>query len=313
MLPKVLKLYWANKDERVPRKALGPFTTDVRIYARPPVSGLRITWMGHSSLLIEIDGFTVLVDPVWDERASPLAGIGPKRFFPAPVRLDQLPPLDAVLISHDHYDHLGAKTIEELARLTRGGRTRWVTSLGVGRRLEDFGVEAGRIIELDWTYTARTGGDGDELAITALPARHFSGRGVFDRFGTLWSSFVLQGERHKVYYGADSGLWEGFAEIGRKHGPFDLTMLEIGAYNDLWKEIHMGPDGAAEAFAMLGGDGLLMPIHWGLFELAPQGWREPIERMVELADERGIKLWMPEPGVPTEVVKGEEMRVGWWR
>jgi L-ascorbate metabolism protein UlaG (beta-lactamase superfamily) len=134
-----------------------------------------------------------------------------------------------------------------------------------------------------------------------------------NRFETLWSSFVLKGAEHNVYFGADSGWWEGFAEIGAAYGPFDLTMLEVGAYNELWKDIHMGPDGAAQAFGEMGGAGLLMPIHWGLFDLALHGWRWPMERILELAGEKEIKLWAPEPGLPTEVVRGVEIRSDWWR
>jgi L-ascorbate metabolism protein UlaG (beta-lactamase superfamily) len=313
MIPKVLKLYVTNKEERVPRKALGPFSTDTRVYQVPPASGLRVTWMGHSSFLIEMDGVRLLVDPVWDERASPLQWLGPKRFFAPPLPLDELPALDGVLISHDHYDHLGKRTVQKLARLQAAAPAQWVTSLGVGRRLRGFGVEAARIVELDWMQSATvTGARGERLTINALPARHFSGRGVLDRFETLWSSFVLKGERHAVYFGADSGMWDGFAEIGRQYGPFDLTMLEIGAYHELWKSIHLGPEGAAEAFAAMGAGGLLMPIHWGLFELAPHGWRQPMERIARLADKTGTKLWAPEPGAPTEVILGEEHRSGWW-
>ncbi len=314
MIPKVLKLYLANKEERVPRQPLGPFSTDTRVYQRLPESGLRVTWMGHSSFLIEIDGVRLLVDPVWDQRASPVSWLGPKRFFAPPLRLEDLPPLDAVLISHDHYDHLGKETIRRLAGLGAAERARWVTSLGVARRLRGFGVAADRIVELDWTQSTTVANvDGASLAITALPARHFSGRGFHDRFETLWSSFVFKGARHTVYFGADSGVWDGFSEIAQQYGPFDLTMLEVGAYNELWKSIHMGPDGAAEVFTAMGAAGLLMPIHWGLFELAPHAWRQPIERTVQLADEQGFNLWSPEPGAPTEVILGQEHRSDWWR
>jgi L-ascorbate metabolism protein UlaG (beta-lactamase superfamily) len=314
MLPKVLKLYLMNKEERVPSKALGPFSTDARIYQRPPASGLRVTWMGHSALLIELDGVRLLVDPVWDKRASPLSWMGPKRFFAPPLPLEDLPALDAVLISHDHYDHLGKQTIRKLARLKTTGKAQWVTSLGVGKLLQAFGVPPARIRELDWTQsTAMTSATGEGVTITALPARHFSGRRFDNRFKTLWSSFVLKGDRHNVYFGADSGVWDGFAEIGKEYGPFDLTMLEVGAYNELWKSIHMGPDGAAEVFAAMGTAGLLMPIHWGLFELAPHAWRQPIERIWQLAEEHGFKLWAPAPGAPTEVALGQEHRSPWWR
>jgi L-ascorbate metabolism protein UlaG (beta-lactamase superfamily) len=308
---KVLPLYLSNKEEKVPRRALGPFRTDVSVYGKAPVSGLRVTWLGHSSLLIEMDGVRVLVDPVWDLRASPVRWAGPKRFFAAPMGLEELPAVDVVLVSHDHYDHLGESTIRRLAKMPAMAGVEWVTSLGVGGSLERFGVAAGRIAELDWTESVVVADGG--LEITALPARHFSGRGMFNRFETLWSSFVLKGARHKVYFGADSGWWPGFAEIGAAYGPFDLTMLEIGAFNVLWEQIHLGPDGAARAFEDLGGAGLLMPIHWGLFDLALHGWREPMERLLEVADERGIRLWAPEPGRPTEVVAGAEVRSDWWR
>jgi L-ascorbate metabolism protein UlaG (beta-lactamase superfamily) len=271
--------------------------------------------MGHSSMLVEIDGVHVLMDPVWDKRSSPVNWAGPKRFFEAPLPLSELPVIDLVLISHDHYDHLGTQTIRKLARLDSIGKAKWITSLGVGKRLRGFGVNNEKITEMDWTdcLTLTNERDGAQLNITALPARHFSGRGLADRFDTLWSSFVLKGARHNIYFGADSGVWPGFAEIGRQFGPFDLTMLEIGAFNELWKSIHMGPDGAAEAFAAMGASGLLMPIHWGLFNLALHAWRQPIERITQLADTNGIKLWSPAPGVPTEVIAGEQVRSDWWK
>src|SRR5271156_6015189 len=306
---KVLPLYLTNKAETVPRRTLGPFKTDVAVYAAAPESGLRVTWMGHSSVLLEIDGVRVLMDPVWDERASPVRWAGPKRFFAAPVRLEDLPPVDVVLVSHDHYDHLGEATIRRLAELESMRETKWVTSLGVGESLRQFGVNAEKIAELDWTQSVMVG----ELKMTAVPSRHFSGRGMFNRFETLWSAFVLKGPKHTVYFGADSGWWEGFAEIGAAYGPFDLTMLEIGAFDVMWDGIHLGPDGAARAFEALGGKGLMMPIHWGLFALALHAWRWPMERMLELAGERGIMLWAPEPGRPTEVVAEAEVRSDWWR
>ncbi len=306
---KLLPHYLTNKAETAPKKALGPFRTDVSIYATAPESGLRVTWMGHSSLLVEIDGVRLLMDPVWDERASPMRWAGPKRFFAPTMRLEELPSVDVVLVSHDHYDHLGEATIRGLAGLESMRRAKWVTSLGVGEELRRFGVDAARISEMDWTESLTVGG----VEITAVPTRHFSGRSLFNRFETLWSAFVLKGPKHTVYLGADSGWWEGFAEIGAAYGPFDLTMLEIGAFDVMWDGIHLGPDGAARAFEALGGKGLMMPIHWGLFDLALHAWRQPITRIVELADERGIKLWAPEPGRPTEVVGGVEVRSDWWR
>jgi L-ascorbate metabolism protein UlaG (beta-lactamase superfamily) len=311
---KVLPRFLSSKEEKFPRRPLGPFRTDVALYGVAPVSGLRVTWMGHSSMLLEIDGVKVLIDPVWDERASPSQWAGPKRFFAAPVRLEDLPTVDVVLVSHDHYDHLGEETIRRLAGMESMHGVRWVTSLRVGEMLREFGVRAEQIAELDWTQSVAVKG----LEITAVPSRHFSGRGMFNRFETLWSAFVLKGAQHTVYFGADSGWWEGFTEIGAKYGPFDLVMLEIGAFDVLWEEFHLGPDGAVRAFAALNGAGadgrgLMMPIHWGLFDLALHAWRQPMERLLELAEEKKIKLWAPEPGRPTEVVSGVEVRSDWWR
>jgi L-ascorbate metabolism protein UlaG (beta-lactamase superfamily) len=319
MLRKILPLYLRNQEERVPRTPLGPFRTDPAAYSTPPSTGLRITWMGHSTLLIELDGYRILTDPVWDQRASPVQWAGPRRFFPAPLALDDLPPLDAVLLSHDHYDHLGAGTVRALARL--GKARRWITSLGVGAILQRLGVPADRITELNWTQatTDILGGPGltrtldGPLCITALPARHFSGRSLRNRFHTLWSSFSIAGPHHRVYFGADSGLWPGLEAIGRDYGPFDLTMLDTGAWHPLWEQIHMGPDGAVAAWQRMGGQGLLMPIHWALFDLALHAWRFPIERITALAAEHGIPLWSPVPGEPTEVVRDTPLQTRWWQ
>ena len=307
----LIPLYLSNKAETEPKGKLGPFRTDASIYRAAPESGLRVTWFGHSSMFVEIDGVRVLIDPVWDLRAAPVQWFGPKRFFAPTIALTELPVADVVVISHDHYDHLGKGTVRELAKIWPG--VRWVTSLGVGAELRGFGVRAERITELDWTEgTTVNGRDGGAaLRITSVPARHFSGRSLSNRFETLWAAFCLTGRDHKVYYGADTGLWDGFEAIAAEYGPFDLTMLEIGAFNEHWKSIHLGPDGAVEAFGRLGG-GMMMPIHWGLFNLALHGWREPIGRVMELADETGIRVFSPGPGEVTEV-DGREVRSGWWR
>jgi L-ascorbate metabolism protein UlaG (beta-lactamase superfamily) len=256
--------------------------------------------------LVEIDGVRILIDPVWDERAAPATWAGPKRFFPPTLALGELPAIDAVIISHDHFDHLGAGTIRQLAQTESTRHAAWITPLGVAAILSSLGVDPSRCSELNWTENATVG----PLTVTALPARHFSGRSFFSRFQTLWASFVLAGPSHRVYYGADSGEWPGFKEIGEQFGPFDLTMLEIGAYDPAWASIHMGPDGAVRSFRALGGQGLLMPIHWGLFDLALHYWTQPIEK---ISAAEGLKLWSPTPGVPTDVVPREELRSEWWR
>jgi L-ascorbate metabolism protein UlaG (beta-lactamase superfamily) len=303
---KVGPRFFFGTAARSPKYPPGPFHTDHRVYDASPDSGLRITWFGHSSSLVEIDGVSILIDPVWDKRAAPTRWAGPKRFFPPPLALEDLPPIDVILISHDHYDHLGAGTVQRLARMASLRKARWITSLGVGALLTSLGVATSQLSELNWTEQIRV----SCLTITALPARHFSGRSLFNRFQTLWASFALIGPQHRVYYGADSGEWYGFRDIGETFGPFDLTMLEIGASDPLWANIHMGPEGAVRSFRALGGQGLLMPIHWGLFDLALHPWQQPIESVSAV---EGLKLWSPTPGIPTEVVPGQEVRSDWWR
>ena len=311
---KAMPLYIKNHEQRTPSVTPGPFLTDTQLFATEPMSGLRITWFGHSGLLLEIDGFRVLIDPVWEERASPRQWFGPRRFFPPTMKLEELPKLDAVLVSHDHYDHMGEQTIRQLARLQCAESAAWITALGVGTLLREWGVTPEQIFELDWIDQASICKvNGTELLVTSVPARHFSGRSLLHRFETLWGAYVLKGPSHTIYFGADTGWWEGFVEIAESFGPFDLTMLEIGAYNELWKEIHLGPENAARAFQAMGQYGLLMPIHWGLFDLALHGWRQPIERLHEVAEELGIGLWSPKPGYPTEVIPKQPLLDLWWQ
>jgi L-ascorbate metabolism protein UlaG (beta-lactamase superfamily) len=303
---KVGPQFFLGARARSPHEPLGPFHTNATIYSTQPRSGLRITWMGHATSIVEIDGVRLLIDPVWDERASPTSWSGPKRFFPAPLELSDLPPIDAVIVSHDHYDHLGAGTIRGMAHLSAVEGAKWIMPLGVSALLNQLGVPAAQCFELNWMDSTQVG----TVQVTALPARHFSGRSLFNRFKTLWASFALAGPQHRVYYGADSGEWAGFREIGEQFGPFDLAMFEIGASDPLWADIHMGPDGAVRSFQSMGGHGLLMPIHWGLFDLALHHWKQPIEKIWSI---EGLKLWSPIPGVPSEVIEGVELRSEWWR
>ncbi len=298
----ILKEYINNKAEAVPKKTLGPFKTDTSIYNTPPASGLRVTWVGHSSLLIEIDGKRILTDPVWSNRVSFSQFVGPKRFFQPPIALADLPPLDAVIVSHDHYDHLDTETI----KFFKGKKIPFYCSIGVCQYLVKWGVEENYITEMDWGDSAMIGGN---IVLTATPARHFSGRGMFNRNETLWSSFVIKGPQHNIFFGADSGWFDGFQAIGITYGPFDLTMLEIGAYGKNWPDIHMGPDHASNAHIALKGK-VMMPIHWGTFNLALHDWFEPIEKLVEYAQQKNIELFVPEPGKPTEV---SAYNSEWWK
>jgi L-ascorbate metabolism protein UlaG (beta-lactamase superfamily) len=299
----ILWKYITNKAETTPKQKLGPFTTDVSVYTKPPASGLRITWVGHSSLLIEIDGIRILTDPVWSARASFTSLIGPQRFFPAPLALKDLPALDAIIISHDHFDHLDKHVIPHFAT----SNVPFICSLGVATYLEQWGIQKERITEMNWMDSTTIA---NNCTITALPARHFSGRSLFNRFETLWSSFAIKTATHNIYFGADSGWHEGFQEIGMVYGPFDVTMLEVGAYNENWADIHMGPENAIRAHIALQGK-LLMPIHWGTFNLALHAWKEPIERLLKRAHQMSVPLFIPKPGVPTEITSGE-YNSRWW-
>lgn len=287
---------------RIPAGPL-PLVDPLDIWKRPAETGLRVTRLGHSTLFLEIDGIRILTDPVWGKRASPIRFAGPKRFHPPPVPLPALPPLDAVIISHDHYDHLERATIRQLARMN----VPFVTSLGVGAHLAKWGVPPEHIIELDWWESADIQG----VAITAAPSQHFSGRGIRDRNTTLWSSMHLRSTEHSFFFGADSGLTPEFAEIGERLGPFDMVALEIGAYHPAWGDIHMGPVNALAAHGMLG-SGTLLPIHWGTFNLAIHPWDEPAETILQRAAAAGSVLVMPKPGEPVEPGRYEVVDP-WWR
>jgi L-ascorbate metabolism protein UlaG (beta-lactamase superfamily) len=256
-------------------------------------------------VLIEIDGLRVLTDPVWGPRASPSRLAGPKRFQPVPVPLHALPPLDLVLVSHDHYDHLDYPTIRELAQRDMP----FVTSLGVGAHLEAWGVPPQRIVELDW-WESHTLPDAD-LTVTAAPSQHFSGRGLKDRNATLWSSLVVTSARHRVFFSGDTGLTTEYSAIRERLGPFDLVMLEVGAFHPTWGDIHLGPENALEALALLGGSAFL-PIHWGTFALAMHAWDEPAETLLALGPKKGAQLLMPRLGEPVEPAHGREL-APWWR
>jgi len=221
------------------------------------------------------------------------------------VSLRAMPPLDLVLVSHDHYDHLDTPTIRELARLD----VPFVTSLGVGAHLEAFGVPAQRITELDW-WESTTLPHAD-LTVTATPSQHFSGRGLGDRNATLWSSLVVRSPRHAVFFSGDTGLTTEYTTIRERLGPFDLVMLEVGAFHPSWGDIHLGPANALKAFALLGG-GTFLPVHWGTFNLAMHAWDEPAETLFALAPAQGVHLLMPRLGEPVEPAQAREL-TPWWR
>ena len=277
-------------------------TVDPGHLARSPETGLRLTWLGHSTLIVEIDGRRFLTDPMWSRRAAPVRFLGVERFYDPPLSLAELPPLDAVLLSHDHYDHLDEATIRALA----AGPAPFIAPLGVGAHLEHWGIAPNRIIELDWWESTSVAG----VELTCTPARHFSGRTLLDRDATLWCGWVMAGSEHRVYFGGDSAMFPGLVDIGERLGPFDATMIEIGAYNAAWADVHLGPEQAVLAHRAVGG-GLMLPTHWGTFNLSLHGWTEPVERLMVAARQQGIALAIPRPGESIEPDSPPEL-TRWW-
>ena len=304
---RMLKRLFMGDEQRVPPGPMPIVKLTSADFANPPASGLRATWLGHSTVLVEIDGARILFDPVWARRASPSSLIGPKRFFAPPLALEDLPPLDAILASHDHYDHLDRGVIRALARSATQSKARFIVPLGVGAHLEKWGVSPDRITELDWSESTTVA----NLTVTATPARHFSGRGLTDRNHTLWASWAVRGPGHRVFHSGDTGPFNGFTEIGNSHGPFDLTLIKIGAYDESWPDIHINPELAVSAHKELQGD-VLLPIHWGTFNLAFHAWTEPAERIVKAAAANGTRLVMPRPGESIEPSVSKPVEL-WWR
>ena len=295
------KRYLTQKRQARPLQPI-PVVQPTPADLEPRGERLRVTWLGHSTVLLEIDGHLLLTDPVWAERAAPVSWAGPGRFHDPPLALEELPQLDAVIISHDHYDHLDHHTIAALA--ARG--VRFLVPLGVGAHLESWGVEPGQITELDWWESTEVG----DLRLVCTPAHHFSGRGLLDRERTLWSSWAIVGPQHRAWFGGDTGPLEAADLIADRYGPFDLTMIEIGAYDPSWASIHLGPDAALELHRQVGG-GTLLPIHHGTFDLALHDWDQPITRLQAITEAQGVPLLAPVPGETVE--PGERRIAPFWQ
>ncbi len=288
---RALTNYFKASPHTSPAGPLPAVTGDARRFQTPPPTGLRVTWFGHSSVLVEIDGHRVLTDPIWSERASPFTSIGPRRWYAPPLALAELPPIDAVVISHDHYDHLDRATIQAM----KDWSTIFVVPLGIGAHLAYWGIPEARIVELDWWDETRVG----DLRIVCAPARHASGRVVIDTDGKLWSGWALIGTKHRTYYSGDTGLFPAMREIGARLGPFDLTMIEAGQYGSAWPDWHLGPEQAVVAHGMVRGR-VMLPVHWGKFALAYHAWTEPIERVLVAGVKAGATILIPKPGQSVE-------------
>lgn len=317
-LPRPALGFW--KTLRLIRDSLWNKPTDAFPAVAPPVLALSarqlaqapdhsLFRLGHSTLLIKLRGGWWITDPVFAERASPVQWAGPKRFHAPPIALDELPPLRGVLLSHDHFDHLDAATVRRLAD-TAGV---FLAPLGVGDRLIAWGVDPAKVRQFDWWQGATI----DGVRFVATPAQHFSGRGLFDGDKTLWASWIILDEAGdggpslRLFFSGDSGYFDGFKDIGRRYGPFDVTMLETGAYDANWPFVHMQPEQTVQAHLDLRGRWLL-PIHNGTFDLAMHPWTEPFERVAALAAERAVSLTTPRMGERLDL-RAPQAMTPWWR
>lgn len=294
----------SGEEVREPSRPVPVLAVDKpALEASPPASGLRAFWIGHASTYVELDGLRFLLDPVFAERVSPLP-VGPRRFHAPPIALADLPRIDAVLISHDHYDHLDMDTVRHLAQ--RGSR--FFVPLGIGAHLELWGVPPEQIEELEWWQERSLG----RVLIVCTPTRHYSGRGLDNRSTTLWSSWSVIGPQHRFFYSGDTGYGKLFQDIGARLGPFNMAFIKIGAYGPgaAWTDIHMTPEQAVQVHRDVRAK-RMFPVHWSTFNLAYHDWDEPIRRTVAEASRVGIELVTPRVG---EVVDADRPfpSTPWW-
>ncbi|MEL6256184.1 MAG: MBL fold metallo-hydrolase [Bacteroidota bacterium] len=288
-------------EHTVPEKAL-PTKYREGTYQKKD-SAAYLTWFGHSAFLLEIEGMNILLDPMLGDYAAPVFFFGQRFPFKKAIDFTLIPDrIDAVVYSHDHYDHLDYPTVERIKDKVE----HFYMPLGMGAHFESWGIEPERITELDWWESANSG----PLNLIATPARHFSGRGLSNRDKTFWASWVIEGKYQKLFFSGDGGYSKGFKEIGEKYGPFDFTMMECGQYNPQWAQIHMMPEETVQAHLDLKGE-IMMPIHWGAFNLAPHAWKDPIERAEKKAEELGVKMFTPIVGERFAISKDMQSE-NWW-
>ncbi|QJD85437.1 MBL fold metallo-hydrolase [Cohnella herbarum] len=265
----------------------------------------KVTWFGHSAILLQLDGKTLFIDPMLGKSPSPFTLFGGRRYSnKLPIEVEELPAIDAVILSHDHYDHLDYGTIRKLMHKVN----RFFVPLGVAAHLERWGVEPGRITEHDWWEEIEFEG----LKLATAPARHFSGRSIGDRNSTLWCSWIIEGAKDKIFFSGDSGYGPHFKEIGDKYGPFDLTLMECGQYDERWSAIHMLPEETVQAHIDVKGK-VMIPIHWGAFTLALHDWTDPVERAARAARERNAVLATPRIGEIVRVGSPVVPSLAWWK
>ncbi|WP_040951261.1 MBL fold metallo-hydrolase [Gorillibacterium massiliense] len=302
----LLKDYRSGRADRRPSD-----TSAIPVMAYQPVDAehlseaSRLTWFGHSAFLLELEGKRLLFDPMLGNRPSPVSWVGSKRYNRSlPAQPENLPEIDAVILSHDHYDHLDYSTILKLKNKTR----RFLVPMGVRKILLKWGVSPEKVTEHAWWDKCEV----DGFSLVCTPAQHFSGRGLIGRNRTLWCSWVINGEKTKIFFSGDSGYGPHFQEIGAKYGPFDLTVMECGQYNERWSDIHMMPEQTVQAHLDLGGK-LMIPVHWSAFTLSLHSWTEPVERVTKAAANRNVTVSTPKIGEPVDVNSGSFPVSTWWR
>lgn len=280
----------------------------IQVVTRAQLDGLSneelyLIKLGHSSMLLKVYGEYWLIDPVFSKRASPFSFSGPARFHPVPITVAELPPIERVLISHNHYDHLDRAAIQELAPKTQ----QFLVPLGNAGDLQKWGVDQTKIISFDWWQELKT----DNALLAFTPTQHFSSRSLSDRNMTLWGSWVIKTEEQSLYFSSDSGYFDGFKKIGEKYGPFDLTMIETGAYNTRWPDVHMMPEESVQAHLDLQGVTML-PIHNSTFNLSTHAWYDPLERVSLAAKKQQVHLTTPIVG---EVFTAKQAAISnlWWK
>lgn len=274
--------------ERVPVNPIKTCMFNNDLYKSASDSEIVITWLGHSTALLKINGIVVLTDPVFSKRASLLSFIGPKKFcYSNEYTIENLPPVDIVIISHDHYDHLDYKAIMKLKNKVK----MFYMPMGVGAHFERWGVNPEKVVELDWWDKAEFNG----ISLIATPSRHFTGRRLSDRFQTLWCGWAVKSPTGSIFFSGDSGYFDGFKEIGKKLGPFDLSLIECGQYNKYWPNIHMMPEESVQA-AIDCQSNIAIPIHWGKYSLSTHAWYDPPARFMKKAEEKKLKIALPPIG-----------------
>jgi L-ascorbate metabolism protein UlaG (beta-lactamase superfamily) len=308
---KLLKLYFFGPEIRVPTADLPTMTPIMSDFLKPATdaSDVRIIWLGHSTVLLRIAGKTLMIDPALSKRVAPVFFLG-NRFQKPPLSLEDLPKINLVLISHDHYDHLDRNSLKSIVE-TAGKDATYIMPLGVGARVESFGIPAGQIVELDWWESY---GEKESIKITATPSQHFSGRGISDSLKTLWAGFAIETDLVKGFYSGDTGYHTHFKEIGDRFDGFDFALLESGQYNQMWQYVHLLPAEVIQAAIDLRTRQFL-PMHWGMYNLSIHDWFDPIESVSTLAEKSQVSIRAPVLGELLTLKKNQLVPMGpkWWR